>query len=127
MNTKNALQVDMLSHNRRHPSLLMEDLLDDLLHEQAFGWLIQRIDQDRHSRAEPLFVYRTTLFAIYVDYNEQSVFVSAELGCHPPDEKFSLIDFYNTVKENMPVAEPEAGEAIKYGDNISVYIYKKRF
>lgn len=113
--------------DRRHPSLLMEDLLDDLEREHAFGWLTGRIDRDRDSYGHPLHVYRTTLFAIYVDYDAQSVFVSAELGCHPPDETFSLIDFYNTIREQAPEFEPQAGDAIRYGDNISVHIYKKKF
>lgn len=128
MNRKeDALKKNYYETEVRHPSPLMEDLLDTLEHEQAYTWLLKRIDEDRNTDSHPLHVYKTSLFAIYVDYGVQTVFVSAELGCHPPDETFSLIDFYNTVKENTPPFEEEAGKSIKYGDNISVHVYKKKF
>lgn len=112
---------------RRHSSLLMEDLLDNLEEESAFSWLIHRMDEDRHHQKHPLHVYRTNLFSIYVDYDAQTAFVSAELGCHPPDETFVLLDFYDTVREHIPSFEPDCGGSIKYGDNIAVHVYRKKF
>lgn len=116
-----------IEERSRHHSLLMEDVLDNLEEENAFSWLINRMDEDKHYKNHPLHVYRTNLFSIYVDYAAQTVFVSAELGCHPPDETFSFLEFNDTIREHVPSVEPHCGGSIKYGDNIAVHVYRKRF
>lgn len=124
---KNQMNIWESGHlDPRHASLLIEDLLDDLEREHAFHWLLHRMDEDREQGKNLLQVYQTDLFSVYVDYDAQTVFVSAVLGCHPPDETFELIDFYNTIKENAPVFEPDGGESTQYGAGFKLHVYKKK-
>ena len=42
---------------------------------------------------EPWHLYQTTLFAMYVDYDNGKVRLSAALACHDADLEMSLKDF----------------------------------
>ena len=57
---------------------------------------------------EPWHLYQTTLFAMYVDYDNGKVRLSAALACHDADLEMSLKDFVEilsreAVKEAAPL------------------------
>ncbi len=86
---------------------LIRDVIDDLEMENAFGWMLERLDGDERSSL-PMHMYKTSLFSFYVNYGEGTVFISSELsGCHPPDQSFPLAYFYKLLAEEFPTRDPE--------------------
>lgn len=62
----------------------------------------------RKMGGEPWHLYQTTLFAMYVDYDNGKVRLSAALACHDADLEMSLKDFVEilsreAVKEAAPL------------------------
>lgn len=78
-----------------HETSLIRDVLDNLELEHALTWLLEAISehQSGETDGEPWHLYQTTLFAMYVDYDNGMVRVSAALACHDADLEMSLKDF----------------------------------
>ena len=78
--------------------------------EHALTWLLEAISQHQSGKmgGEPWHLYQTTLFAMYVDYDNGKVRLSAALACHDADLEMSLKDFVEilsreAVKEAAPL------------------------
>mgnify|MGYP003398862587 FL=1 len=89
---------------------LIRDVLDNLELEHALTWLLEAISQHQSGKmgGEPWHLYQTTLFAMYVDYDNGKVRLSAALACHDADLEMSLKDFVEilsreAVKEAAPL------------------------
>lgn len=82
------------------PDLLIQEVLDDLEMEEAVLWLLDRLNADR-GVSDPKHVYSTSLFSMTVDFADETVIVSAELGCHPQDEVVNLRDFMDVLSSRM--------------------------
>lgn len=82
------------------PDLLIQEVLDDLEMEQAFMWLLDRLNSDK-AAITPKHVYSTSLFSMTVDFGDETVIISAELGCHPQDEVLNLRDFMEVLSNRM--------------------------
>ena len=78
-----------------HETSLIRDVLDNLELEHALTWLLEAISQHQSGEleSEPWHLYQTTLFAMYVDYDNGKVRLSAALACHDADLEMSLKDF----------------------------------
>lgn len=78
---------------------LLEEALDDLKEEHLLDWILDRLDKDR---GKSLSEYRTSLFTFYVDYEGETVLISAELGgCHPPDRYMPLLTFQKVLQHEV--------------------------
>lgn len=78
-----------------HETSLIRDVLDNLELEHALTWLLEAIREHRsgETEGESWHLYQTTLFAMYVDYDNGKVRLSAALACHDADLEMSLKDF----------------------------------
>lgn len=79
-----------------HETSLIRDVLDNLELEHALTWLLEAISQHQSGEleSEPWHLYQTTLFAMYVDYDNGKVRLSAALACHDADLEISLKDLW---------------------------------
>ncbi len=92
-----------------HETSLIRDVLDNLELEHALTWLLEAISehQSGETDGEPWHLYQTTLFAMYVDYDNGMVRVSAALACHDADLEMSLKDFVDILsREASKEADP---------------------
>ena len=94
----------------RPRNISIRDVLDNLELEHALTWLLEAISQHQSGKmgGEPWHLYQTTLFAMYVDYDNGKVRLSAALACHDADLEMSLKDFVEilsreAVKEAAPL------------------------
>ena len=63
--------------------------------------------QSEELESEPWHLYQTTLFAMYVDYDNGKVRLSAALACHDADLEISLKDFVEILgREAAKEADP---------------------
>lgn len=63
--------------------------------------------QSGELESEPWHLYQTTLFAMYVDYDNGKVRLSAALACHDADLEISLKDFVEILgREAAKEADP---------------------
>lgn len=79
---------------------LIRDVLDNLELEQSLTWLLEAINTHLENGAEkePWHLYQTTLFAMYVDYDNGQVRLSAMLACHDADMELPLKDFLEILR-----------------------------
>lgn len=92
-----------------HETSLIRDVLDNLELEHALTWLLEAISdhQSGETDGESWHLYQTTLFAMYVDYDNGMVRVSAALACHDADLEMSLKDFVEILsREAAKEADP---------------------
>lgn len=92
-----------------HETSLIRDVLDNLELEHALTWLLEAISkhQSGETDGETWHLYQTTLFAMYVDYDNGMVRVSAALACHDADLEMSLKDFVEILgREAAKEADP---------------------
>ena len=89
---------------------LIRDVLDNLELEHALTWLLEAIRQHQSGKidGETWHLYQTSLFALYVDYDNGKVRLSAALACHDADQEMSLKDFMEILsleaaKETAPL------------------------
>ena len=94
MKINRARQQESVAVFGRETSLI-RDVLDNLELEHALTWLLEAISQHQSGKmgGEPWHLYQTTLFAMYVDYDNGKVRLSAALACHDADLEMSLKDF----------------------------------
>ena len=109
MKINRARQQESVAVFGRETSLI-RDVLDNLELEHALTWLLEAISQHQSGKmdGEPWHLYQTTLFAMYVDYDNGKVRLSAALACHDADLEMSLKDFVEilsreAVKEAAPL------------------------
>lgn len=109
MKINRARQQESVAVFGRETSLI-RDVLDNLELEHALTWLLEAISQHQSGKmgGEPRHLYQTTLFAMYVDYDNGKVRLSAALACHDADLEMSLKDFVEilsreAVKEAAPL------------------------
>lgn len=83
-----------------HEASLIRDVLDNLELEHALTWLLEAISahQSGETGNEPWHLYQTTLFAMYVDYDNNKVRLSAALACHDADMEMPLRDFLDILR-----------------------------
>ena len=83
-----------------HETSLIRDVLDNLELEHALTWLLEAISQHQSGEleSEPWHLYQTTLFAMYVDYDNGQVRLSAMLACHDADMELPLKDFLEILR-----------------------------
>lgn len=74
---------------------LLRDVLDNLELERALTWLLEAVRDHQAGETEggSWHLYQTTLFAMYVDYDNGQVRLSAALACHDADQEMPLKDF----------------------------------
>ena len=91
MKINRARQQESVAVFGRETSLI-RDVLDNLELEHALTWLLEAISQHQSGKmgGEPWHLYQTTLFAMYVDYDNGKVRLSAALACHDADLEMSL-------------------------------------
>ena len=92
-----------------HETSLIREVLDNLELEHALTWLLEAISQHQSEEleSEPWHLYQTTLFAMYVDYDNGKVRLSAALACHDADLEISLKDFVEILgREAAKEADP---------------------
>lgn len=79
---------------------LIRDVLDNLELEQSLTWLLEAINThlENGAEGEPWHLYQTTLFAMYVDYDNGQVRLSAMLACHDADMELPLKDFLEILR-----------------------------
>lgn len=79
---------------------LIRDVLDNLELERALTWLLEAISdhQDGKTEGGSWHLYQTTLFAIYADYDNGLVRLSAALACHDADLEMPLKDFVEILR-----------------------------
>ena len=109
MKINRARQQESVAVFGRETSLI-RDVLDNLELEHALTWLLEAISQHQSGKmgGEPWHLYQTTLFAMYVDYDNGKVRLSAALACHDADLEMSSKDFVEilsreAVKEAAPL------------------------
>lgn len=83
-----------------HETSLIRDVLDNLELENALTWLLEAISTHQENRAEKeqWHLYQTSLFAMYVDYDNGRVRLSAMLACHDADMELPLKDFLEVLR-----------------------------
>ncbi len=92
-----------------HETSLLRDVLDNLELEHALTWLLEAVreHQSGEMEGEPWHLYQTTLFALYVDYDNGRVRLSAALACHDADLEMPLKDFLEILgREAAKEADP---------------------
>ena len=129
MKINRARQQESVAVFGRETSLI-RDVLDNLELEHALTWLLEAISQHQSGKmgGEPWHLYQTTLFAMYVDYDNGKVRLSAALACHDADLEMSLKDFVEilsreAVKEAAPLhyTPGSSGKCIHRGNRTSVF------
>ena len=109
MKINRARQQESVAVFGRETSLI-RDVLDNLELEHALTWLLEAISQHQSGKmgGEPWHLYQTTLFAMYVDYDNGKVRLSAALACHDADLEMSLKDFVEGT--GLPVLRLDAAQ-----------------
>lgn len=95
--------------DQRDEVALMNDIIDNLELEHALTWLFEAIHMHQSGKIsdEPWHLYQTSLFEMYVDYDNERVRLSAVLACHDSDLEIPLKEFLEILRreasrENKP-------------------------
>ena len=70
------------------------------IRDRSLTWLLEAINThlENGAEGEPWHLYQTTLFAMYVDYDNGQVRLSAMLACHDADMELPLKDFLEILR-----------------------------